>query len=98
MTEANEEYSLPAGDAAHDGNANAGDESRPAAQRGRGSTWRTPSRRRRGDAQAEAAPGGETGQPAEQAVPEGADSPAPAAKPARSPRGRKPAAATGAPD
>ncbi|HWK71371.1 MAG TPA: pseudouridine synthase [Burkholderiaceae bacterium] len=98
MTEANEEYSLPAGDAAHDGNANAGDESRPAAPRGRGRKLRTPFRRRRGDAQAESAPGGETGQPAEQAVPEDADSPAPAAKPARSPRRRKPAAATSAPD
>jgi 23S rRNA pseudouridine2605 synthase len=93
MTEANEEYSLPAGEAAPRGdNGAAADESKPAAPRGRGRKLRTPFRRRRGDA--EAAPAGDADRPAEHAAAENPDGPALAAKPPRSPRRRKPAAAT----
>ncbi|MFW7339984.1 pseudouridine synthase [Pollutimonas sp. H1-120] len=95
MTEANEEYRLPAGEAASHGNTDAAaDESKPAAPRGRGRKLRTPFRRRRGDA--EAVPAGDVDQAAGHASGESPDSPAVAVKPARSPRRRKPAAANAA--
>ncbi|MGB6103920.1 MAG: pseudouridine synthase, partial [Pusillimonas sp.] len=99
MTEMNEEFGSNASDATPAaGTAQPDGEAKTASPRGRGRKLRTPFRRRRGDAQADAAPDTEA-QSSPQAGPAGdaqAEPSSAAPKPARNSRRRKPAADAGA--
>lgn len=95
MTEINKETgSDTSGVQADAGTEQASGEAKAAAPRGRGRKLRTPFRRRRGDAQADAsAEAGQADMPAEQVTQLQAAEPGDAPKPARNPRRRKPAVA-----